>query len=54
MMREFGGIKARGDRAAAERLIARYVDSDAIVPHALIAERFLRQPKPSFVYAVSL
>jgi hypothetical protein len=53
MMQEFAGIKARGDRAAAEKLIARYVDSETVVPHKLIAERFLRQAKPSFVYSVS-
>jgi hypothetical protein len=53
MMKEFGGIKARGDKAAAEKLIARYVDSDAVVPHKVISERFLRYPKPSFVYSVA-
>jgi hypothetical protein len=53
MMKEFGGIKARGDKAAAEKLIARYVDSDAIVPHKIISERVLRHPKPSFVYSVA-
>jgi hypothetical protein len=52
MMTEFGGIKARGDKAAAEKLIARFVDAETVVPHALISERFLRQGKPSFVYAV--
>jgi hypothetical protein len=53
MMKEFGGIKARGDKAAAEKLIARYVDSDAVVPHKIISERVLRYPKPSFVYSVA-
>jgi hypothetical protein len=53
MMKEFGGIKARGDKAAAEKLIARYVDSDAVVPHKVISERVLRYPKPSFVYSVA-
>jgi len=52
MMTEFAGIKARGDKAAAEALLAKYVDSDKIVPHAVISERFLRHPKSSFVYAV--
>jgi hypothetical protein len=34
MMTEFGGIKARGDKAAAEKLIARFVDAETVVPHA--------------------
>jgi len=53
MMKAFAGIKARGDKPAAEELIKKYVDG-TIVPHKLIAERFLRFPKPSFVYAVSM
>jgi len=54
LMKEVGGIKARGDKAAAEKLIARYVDAETVVPHKVISERFLRHPKPSFVYSVSL
>jgi hypothetical protein len=54
MMKQFGGIKSRGDRAAAEALIARFVDSDQIVPHKMITERMLRQGRPSYVYAVGL
>ncbi|HEY5925370.1 MAG TPA: hypothetical protein VIV11_26985 [Kofleriaceae bacterium] len=54
LMKDVGGIKARGDKAGAEKLIARYVDSEAVVPHKIISERFLRQAKPSFVYSVSL
>jgi hypothetical protein len=54
MMKEFGGIKSRGDKAAAEALIARYVDAETVVPHKVITERMLRQGKPSFVYAVKL
>lgn len=54
LMKEVGGIKARGDKAAAEKLIARYVDAETVVPHKLISERFLRHPKPSFVYSVKL
>ena len=54
MMKVFAGIKARGDKAAAEKLIARYVDSDAVVPHKIISERFLRHPKASFVYSVGM
>ena len=52
LMKQVAGIKARGDKAAAEKLIARYVDAETVVPHSLIAERFLRHPKPSFVYSV--
>lgn len=52
MMEEVGTIKAQGDRAEAERLAALYVDGDS-VPQKLIAERILRQPKASFVYAVA-
>jgi hypothetical protein len=54
LMKEVGGIKARGDKAAAEKLIARYVDAETVVPHKIISERVLRQPKPSFVYSVLL
>ena len=35
------------------KLVAKYVDG-TIVPHPAIAERFLRVPKASFVYAVSM
>ncbi len=52
LMKEVAGIKARGDKAAAEKLIARYVDAETVVPHKVISERFLRHPKPSFVYSV--
>jgi hypothetical protein len=51
MMRTVAGIKARGDKAQLQKLIARYVDSGAVVPHAAIAERYLREPRASFVYA---
>ena len=54
MMKDIAGIKARGDKAAAEALIAKYVDAETVVPHKLISERFLRHPKPSFVYSVAL
>jgi hypothetical protein len=52
MMKTIAGIKARGDKAAATALIARYVDDKKIVPHETIAERFLRFPKASFVYSL--
>ncbi|HEX5064214.1 MAG TPA: hypothetical protein VFV99_32795 [Kofleriaceae bacterium] len=54
LMKEVAGIKARGDKAAAEKLIAKYVDSETVVPHKLISERMLRHPKPSFVYSVGM
>jgi hypothetical protein len=52
MMKMIGGIKARGDKAAADALLAKYVDGK-VVPHAQIQERFLRFPKASFVYSVA-
>jgi hypothetical protein len=54
MMKDIAGIKARGDRAAAEALVAKYVDSSAVVPHELITERFLREPRYSHVYSLKL
>ena len=53
MMKLVGGIKARGDKAAAEALVAKYSDG-TVVPHPVIQERFLRFPKASFVYSLSL
>jgi len=52
MMKTVAGIKARGDVKAATELFAKYVDASTVVPHAVIAERFLRFPKASFVYSV--
>ena len=52
LMKQVAGIKARGDSAGAQALISRYVDSGEVVPHAIIAERMLREPKASFVYAL--
>jgi hypothetical protein len=54
MMKDIGGIKARGDKAAADKLLARYVDSDTVVPHKLITDRMLREPRYSHVYSVHL
>lgn len=51
MMTTVAGIKARADGKAATALAKKYVDG-TVVPHAIIRERFLRQPKASFVYAV--
>ncbi|MBI5490557.1 MAG: hypothetical protein HY905_24705 [Deltaproteobacteria bacterium] len=52
MMRRVGRIKATGDRPAAAALVAAFVDGDA-VPQAVIRDRVLRDPKNSFVYAVT-
>jgi hypothetical protein len=52
LMKQVAGIKARGDSAGAQALLSRYVDSGEVVPHAIIAERMLREPKASFVYAI--
>lgn len=54
LMKLTAGIKARGDVAAARALIAKYVDSDKVVPHKAISDRFLRFAKASFVYQVEL
>jgi hypothetical protein len=53
MMKLVAGIKSRGDKKAADELVKRYVDATNVVPHKAIADRFLRVPKASFVYAVS-
>jgi len=52
LMKQVAGIKARGDSAGAQALLSRYVDSGEVVPHAVISERMLREPKASFVYAI--
>ncbi|MDX9723047.1 MAG: hypothetical protein RBU37_20015, partial [Myxococcota bacterium] len=49
LMTEVGKIKGAGDKAAAEALIAKYVDA-ASFPAATISERMLRYPKASMVY----
>lgn len=54
LMKKVATIKATGDKAGAEALIARYVDSDTFVPRKQITERMLRFPKASFVYSVRL
>jgi hypothetical protein len=53
LMKLVAGIKARGDKAAAEALIKKYVDG-TVVPHATIKDRLLRFPKASFVYSVTM
>lgn len=49
-------IKASGDKARAEQLKAQFVDAkdDFADIKAAIAERWLRAPKASFVYSVTL
>jgi len=48
-------IKARGDKPGAERLKAKWVDGegDFKALRALIAERWLRAPRSSFVYSIT-
>jgi hypothetical protein len=53
MMKTVGGLKATGDKAGAEALARKYVDGD-VVPQALITERLLRNPRATFVYALTL
>ena len=50
------GIKARGDKPAAEKLIKEYVDVSGDKKQTLetITERMLRSPKASFVYSIKL
>ncbi len=51
MMKDVGGMKARGDKKAAEAMSKKYVDGK-VVPHAIIQERFRRQPRGSLVYSI--
>ena len=44
--------KATGDKALAEALAKKHVD--AALHHAIIRDRMLREPRPSFVYAIEL
>jgi hypothetical protein len=55
LARQVLGIKARGDRPAAEQLKQQWVDADGPWKQRreLIAERWLRAPKASFVYSLS-
>ena len=54
--REVLQIKARGDRAAAEKLKRRYVDAKGGFGDlmATIASRYQRTPKASFVYGIAM
>jgi hypothetical protein len=53
MMKTVGSLKASGDRAGAEALAKKYVDGN-VVPHKTITERWLRNPRATFVYALDL
>jgi len=53
LMKKVGTLKATGDKASAEALAKRYVDG-TVVPQKVIAERVLRFPGASFVYAFDL
>jgi hypothetical protein len=56
LMTEVAQIKGRGDKARAEKLVKDFVDvsGDKKKVHEVIAERVLRSPKPSFVYAIKV
>jgi hypothetical protein len=54
MMKTVAGIKGRGDKKAIEELIRKYVDSSTVVPHAVIEERWAREPRVSLVYSVAM
>ena len=51
LLTKVAGIKGRADVKAANELLKTYVDGP-IVPQSIIAERFARFPKESFVYAI--
>jgi len=54
LMKVVAGIKGRGDKKGAEKLVADFVDvqGDKKAHLDRIRERVLRAPKPSFVYSV--
>ncbi|MBI4703965.1 MAG: hypothetical protein HY744_22890 [Deltaproteobacteria bacterium] len=56
LLRQVAGIKARGDKRAAAALRKKYVEDSEPDRrlHAAIRERWLRAPKPSFVYSIEL
>ena len=47
---EVFGIKARGDRAAAEALRDRHIFGERTAQHDLIGERWRRAPSPAYLY----
>jgi hypothetical protein len=56
LMRLVGRLKATGDRAGAEALIARHTQGEGLqrIQLSVVTERLLRFPKESFVYAVRM
>jgi hypothetical protein len=56
MMKLVAGLKARGDKAGAEKLLAEDVDvsGEKKALYEVITERALRAPKASFLYAVTM
>lgn len=55
LMKDVAGVKARGDKPRAEKLVTTHAGAfkgSKIPLHATIAERVLREPKPSFVYSI--
>jgi len=54
LMEQVARIKARGDKAAAQALVAEFVDvtGDAKALRETIAERWRRAPKQTFVYSI--
>jgi hypothetical protein len=51
LMKVVATLKAKNDKPAADALVAKYVDG-TVVPFAIIAERELRFPQSTMVYAV--
>jgi hypothetical protein len=51
LLKVVGTIKAKNDKAGVEALVAKYVDGPT-VPQTVIAERELRFPQTTYVYAV--
>ena len=54
LLAEVAGLKARMDKPAAQALVKKYVDDEGLYRalHKIIAERWLREPKATFVYAI--
>lgn len=51
LMKVVATLKGKNDKAGADALVARYVDG-SVVPQKLVAERALRFPQTTYVYAV--
>jgi hypothetical protein len=55
LMKDVAGIKGRGDKARGEKLVLTHAGAPKAPKsplHTTIAERVLREPKPSFVYGI--